>query len=60
MSGPTHTNIIFDIIVPYGIKQTDGEIEEYIKNLIHEANNNFYAIVDIDHDYNDILPSDQK
>lgn len=60
VSGPTHTNIIFDIIVPYGIKQTDGEIEEYIKNLIHEANNSFYAIVDIDHDYNDILPSDQK
>lgn len=59
VSGPTHTNIIFDIIVPYGLKQTDAEIEDYIKKIIHDANNTFYAIVDIDHDYNDILPSDQ-
>ena len=42
------------------ITRANLAFEEYIKNLIHEANNSFYAIVDIDHDYNDILPSDQK
>lgn len=60
VSGPTHTNIIFDIVVPYGIKQTDDEISEYIKNLVHTANDSFYAVVDVDHDYNDILPLDKN
>ena len=34
VSGPTHTNIVFDIVVPFDCKMKDGELKEYIEKYI--------------------------
>ena len=51
VSGPTHTNVIFDIVVPYNYKYSDEEIVEIIANKIHETDERFFAVIDVDKDF---------
>ena len=51
VSGPTHTNVIFDIVVPYEYKYTDEEIVDIIANKIHESDERFFAVIDVDKDF---------
>ena len=53
VSGPTHTNVIFDIVVPYNYKYSDEEIVDIIANKIHESDERFFAVIDVDHDFVD-------
>lgn len=48
VSGPTHTNLIFDVVVPYDSPLTDEEVREQIREKISELPGNYYAVVDID------------
>lgn len=51
VSGPTHTNVIFDIVVPYDYKYSDEEIVDIIANKIHESDERFFAVIDVDKDF---------
>ena len=51
VTGPTHTNIIFDAVVPYGCRLTDREAEEQIKKAVRGLDERYYAIVQIDKSY---------
>lgn len=51
VSGPTHTNVIFDIVVPYDYKYSDDEIVDIIANKIHETDERFFAVIDVDKDF---------
>ena len=53
VSGPTHTNVIFDIVVPYNYKYGDEEIVDIIANKIHETDERFFAVIDVDKDFTD-------
>lgn len=53
VSGPTHTNVIFDIVVPYNYKYSDEEIVSIIADKIHETNERFFAVIDVDKDFVD-------
>lgn len=48
VTGPTHTNLIFDAVVPHNFPLNDRQIKENIQNLIHSEYNNYYAVVKID------------
>ena len=48
VKGPSHTNIIFDIVVPYKVMMKDDEIKSTIENKLHEMNTNFNAVINID------------
>ncbi len=48
VTGTTHTNLIFDIAVPYECKNTNAQIEKLVKNRIRAINENYFAIVNID------------
>ena len=52
VKGPTHTNIIFDILVPFGLSIRDDEILHHMQNKIHEIDPHYYAVINIDKDYN--------
>lgn len=46
--GPTHTNLIFDVAVPYDYVMADNEIVTYIQEKIHELDENYNAVIDVD------------
>ena len=51
VTGPTHTNVIFDAVVPYSCELSDQEAEEKIKKAVHGLDERYYAIVQIDKNY---------
>lgn len=51
VSGPTHTNVIFDIVVPHDYKLSDSDVSNLIANKIHEKNEHYFAVIDVDKDF---------
>ena len=53
VDGPTHTNVIFDVEVPYSVKMDDKEIVSYLQKKIRELGSDgqeYYAVIDVDHE----------
>lgn len=46
--GPTHTNLIFDVVVPYGYGMSDAEIISYIQTKVKEIDQSYFAVIDVD------------
>lgn len=46
--GPTHTNVIFDAVVPHNFKISDEEVEKEIESKITKLPGNYFAVVTID------------
>ncbi|MBO4284188.1 MAG: cation transporter [Clostridia bacterium] len=46
--GVTHTNLIFDVAVPFELKMTVPEIKEAVSEKIHEKHETYYAVVTVD------------
>lgn len=51
VKGPTHTNIIFDILVPFKFQLSDAEISRFMEEKIHSISASYYAVINIDNDY---------
>ncbi len=51
VSGTTHTNVIFDIVVPHDYKLTDNEIAKTIADKIHSHDERYFAVIDVDKDF---------
>lgn len=51
VKGPTHTNIIFDAVVPYKFSYSDEEIKDYLAKAFSTLDANYYTVIDIDHSY---------
>ncbi len=52
VSGPSHTNLIFDLLIPYDIGLTDEDIVRAIKTIISEHNKTYITVISIDKDFN--------
>ena len=46
--GVTHTNLIFDVYVPFEIKQSDDDVKKAIADKIFEIDKNYFTVVTID------------
>jgi cation diffusion facilitator family transporter len=46
--GPTHTNVIFDVVVPYQFRLTDREVEEKIRTAVRALDGNYYAVMNVE------------
>lgn len=51
VEGPTHTNIIFDIVVPFDYQNTDEEITAFLENEIRKLDSAYYAVIQVDKAY---------
>ncbi len=51
VTGPTHTNVIFDAVVPYDVKLSDREVRERIATAISGVNETYFAVINIDRSY---------
>ncbi len=54
VSGPTHTNLIFDVVLPYEIKMDENELKETIALKVKELRPNFNCVITVDRDYSGI------
>ena len=51
VKGPTHTNIIFDVVVPYGFKLSDSQLIADITDKIRSDNPNYFTVIEVDKEY---------
>lgn len=51
VAGSTHTNVIFDAMVPLEDQRTDAQLRAEICRLVREMDESYYAVVNIDHPY---------
>ena len=51
VKGNTHTNLIFDAVVPFDKKLDTAAVKKEIMQRIHEADSTLYAVVEIDRQY---------
>jgi hypothetical protein len=49
--GPTHTNLIFDTVVPFGGEKTNHQIEEEIKARVRQMEGVYFAVVRVENSY---------
>lgn len=52
VTGPTHTNLIFDVLAPFGLRFDDEELLKKILEAIEEKfDRHYYVVIKIDHSY---------
>ena len=51
VAGPTHTNLIFDMVVPFDFPISDVDLADQIQNKIWKYNPVYFAVIEIDKDY---------
>lgn len=57
VAGPTHTNVLFDAVIPYDIKKSENELRDQIEAGAKALSNQYHTIVEFDRSD---LSSDQK
>ena len=51
VTGPSHTNLIFDAVVPQGFEMTDAQVKKEIERLAGTLPGHCFAVVKIDKPY---------
>ena len=49
--GPTHTNVIFDAVVPYGCPLSDQEVARRVREGVRALDGNYFAVVEVEKSY---------
>ncbi len=51
VSGPTHTNLIFDIVVPFGFRYNDDALITLISDKVRAHDETYFTVIEVDKDY---------
>ena len=51
VTGPTHTNLIFDVACPFDLKQSDEEVKRQVEEIVDLLAGNYNAVVTVDRIY---------
>lgn len=51
VSGPHHTNLIFDIVIPFSAKLDSKSVIDTINKELEKQDKKYYAVVTVDHSY---------
>ncbi len=54
VSGPTHTNLIFDVVVPYDVKMSEDETIKLISEKVKVHSPQCNCVITVDRDYSGI------
>ena len=49
--GPSHTNLIFDVVVPHGCTLSDEEVRRELARLAKERDPRYITVIQVDHSY---------
>ena len=54
--GNTHTNLIFDIVLPFEFKFTEKQLLELVQNEVwHRIGREYFCVINFDNDYNSAI-----
>ncbi len=51
VESPSHTNLIFDLVIPYGHKQSRQEIADIVAQKVKEYNPMYYCVITVEHSF---------
>jgi len=51
VNGPTHTNVIFDVVVPYHFNLTNDEIKDIIQEELRKEKKTVFVVINFDNEY---------
>ncbi|MEG2597438.1 MAG: cation diffusion facilitator family transporter, partial [Oscillospiraceae bacterium] len=51
VKGYTHTNLIFDIVVPFTCKKSDDELKSEIQAIASEIDEKYFTVINVDRNY---------
>ena len=51
VTGPTHTNLIFDVVLPFSYKYTDDEVSVLVKKAVNGIDETWFAVIKIEKDF---------
>ena len=51
VTGPTHTNLIFDVVAPFSFAMTDEALIDEIQRKVAAMDGNYFAVVTVDKDF---------
>ncbi len=51
VKGPTHTNLIFDVVVPMEFSMTDDAVKARLSEKIRSLQGNYFAVIEVDKAY---------
>ena len=52
VDGPTHTNLIFDLIVPHKYHLSNNQIIQIIENNLSKIDERYFVVITIEHAFN--------
>ena len=52
VDGPTHTNLIFDLIAPHKFHLSNDEIRKEIENKLSKIDERYFVVITIEHSFN--------
>lgn len=52
VDGPTHTNLIFDLIVPHKYQLNNDEVRNEIENKLSKIDERYFAVITVEHSFN--------
>jgi len=50
-AGPYHTNVLFDVMVPYGFRLTDAQVTRELRQAVEALSEKYSAVIQVDHSY---------
>lgn len=52
-AGPIHTNLIFDVVVPYQCRLSDAQVRDELTRRIKALSERYFTVIQVDHSYVD-------
>jgi len=50
-AGPIHTNLLFDVVAPYGFHMSDAELRSALDEEIKKLSGRYFSVIQVDHSY---------
>lgn len=50
-AGPMHTNVLFDVMVPYGFRLTDSQVVSQLGKKVEALSPKYSAVIEVDHSF---------
>ena len=51
VKGPTHTNVLFDLVIPFGFDKSEKELRANVQTIVKTIDENYYSVINIDKSY---------